>query len=315
MKNEKVFILIPTYNRAQLLTETLESLMDQTYSFWECIIVDDHSIDDTAGQVRNYIKRDNRFGYFLRTEDYCKGPSGCRNMALDLAKEREAQFIQFFDDDDLMHPQKLELQMTPFVKDPELELSICSYERFSASAKIVPVDLVESVDLVSLAEDFLFTRLRINIGGPLFRGGLLVDERFDENLQYGEEKEFFLRVFFRYRPKSIYFKQTLFYYREHEISLTRKMNSRMLKRGSEIIIHQKIWDYLTSNSLMNNQVMGFLVRQFLLENHNKEYLNKALRFISEESRYSFFNKLKFRILIGFHRTYSRIMYKLLLFKI
>ncbi|MDT0648855.1 glycosyltransferase family 2 protein [Autumnicola edwardsiae] len=315
MKNEKIYILIPTYNRAQLLLETLESVRNQTYSFWECIIVDDHSSDDTVEQVRKYSERDKRFSCFLRAEDYCKGPSGSRNMALDIAKERKAQFIQFFDDDDLMHPKKLELQVTLFVKDTDLELSICRYERFSSSAKMVPIDHIELINTISLAEDFLFTRLRLNVGGPLFRAKLFEDERFDESLQYGEEKELFLRILFRYRPKSLVLNQTLFYYRAHEVSLTRIMNSRILKRGSEIVIHQKIWDYLAENDLLNNQAAGFLIRQFLLENHSKEYINKANRYISKESNFSFFSKLRFRVLIGFHEIYSRIIYKLLLIKI
>jgi glycosyltransferase involved in cell wall biosynthesis len=315
MAKGKILVLIPTKNRAKLIKETIESIIAQTYSNWECIVVDDNSCDDTAKLLGEYSEKDHRISYSLRTGDYCAGPSGCRNMALDIAIKRQADFIQFFDDDDLMHPKKLELQVKHFWQDPELELSICNYERFPETKSNPSAKNAKYLETHSLAENFLFTRLRLNVGGPLFSARLVADERFDEALQYGEEKEFFLRVLFRYRPKYIYLDQNLFYYRAHEISLTRKMNSRILKRGSEIIIHQKIWDYLVNKNLLSTHATGFLVRQFLLENHNKEYINKANRYISKESNFSFFSKLRFRVLIGFHEIYSRIIYKLLLIKI
>ena len=54
-----VSIIIPTYNRAHLISETLDSILAQTYINWECIIVDDGSTDATGKVINEYIKRDN----------------------------------------------------------------------------------------------------------------------------------------------------------------------------------------------------------------------------------------------------------------
>ena len=57
--NPTISIIIPTYNRAELLKETLDSVMKQTYEQWECIIVDDGSSDNTKQVVENYTTKDN----------------------------------------------------------------------------------------------------------------------------------------------------------------------------------------------------------------------------------------------------------------
>ena len=98
MDNYKVTILLATFNRAHLIEETLNSIKSQTYTNWECIIVDDHSTDATPKVVSRLIAEDSRFSYFLKTGAYKKGLSGTRNYGLDIAESREAKFIQFFDD-------------------------------------------------------------------------------------------------------------------------------------------------------------------------------------------------------------------------
>lgn len=67
-----VSIIIPTYNRAHLIGETLDSVLAQTYINWECIIVDDRSTDDTKEVIDSYLYGDVRFSYFKRPEKYFK---------------------------------------------------------------------------------------------------------------------------------------------------------------------------------------------------------------------------------------------------
>ena len=86
MESYLVSVIIPTYNRSHLIGETLDSIMLQTYDNWECIIVDDGSIDYTTELLEFYIKRDDRFKFFKRTKDYLSGGNGARNYGLNLAK-------------------------------------------------------------------------------------------------------------------------------------------------------------------------------------------------------------------------------------
>ncbi len=95
-------VIVPTHNRALLLREALESLRDQTYEDFECIIVDDGSSDDTRDVVESF---DERFRYVYQTNS---GRSNARNSALKLVRGR---YIAFLDSDDLFLPQKLEVQL------------------------------------------------------------------------------------------------------------------------------------------------------------------------------------------------------------
>ena len=85
MSKPLVSIIIPTYNRASLIKETLHSVQSQTYKNWECIIVDDGSIEDTALAIQEFL-RDIRMKFYNRPANKQKGASSCRNYGLELAK-------------------------------------------------------------------------------------------------------------------------------------------------------------------------------------------------------------------------------------
>jgi glycosyltransferase involved in cell wall biosynthesis len=63
----KIAVIIPIYNRALIFKSTIDSIIDQTYSNWECIIVDDHSTDSTFDDVKNCTKHDDRFRVLKRS--------------------------------------------------------------------------------------------------------------------------------------------------------------------------------------------------------------------------------------------------------
>ena len=103
-----VSIIIPTYNRAHLIGETLDSIIAQTYENWECIVVDDGSRDETDRVMKAYCQKDARFQYFHRSEEHLPGGNGARNYGFKLSK---GEFIQWFDSDDLMVYEKIELKV------------------------------------------------------------------------------------------------------------------------------------------------------------------------------------------------------------
>lgn len=121
-----VSIIIPLFNREELIEETINSVLDQTYSNWECIIVDDGSIDDSKLIVEKYIERDPRVKLFQRPAAKIKGASSCRNYGLEKAK---GELIQFLDDDDLLAKYKLEEQVKLYVPE-RLSLITCKWGWF-----------------------------------------------------------------------------------------------------------------------------------------------------------------------------------------
>ena len=103
-----ISLIIPTFNRAHLLGETLESIIDMEYSFWECLVIDDGSIDYTPELMEFYTSQDSRIKNFLRPASKPKGANACRNYGFEKSK---GEYINFFDSDDLIHPAKLTRQL------------------------------------------------------------------------------------------------------------------------------------------------------------------------------------------------------------
>jgi glycosyltransferase involved in cell wall biosynthesis len=122
-----VSIIIPTYNRAHLIGETLDSVLAQTYPNWECIIVDDGSSDHTDEVVGAYVEKDSRFKYFHRPANRAKGANASRNYGFVLCK---GEYIQWLDSDDLLAPLKLEVQVTVLQDKPNIDLVFGRWEKF-----------------------------------------------------------------------------------------------------------------------------------------------------------------------------------------
>lgn len=108
-----VTIIIPTYNRAHLISETLDSILDQTYQNWECVITDDGSTDNSHELIQEYVNRDSRFKLFIRPASRLKGANACRNIGLENA---HGEYIVFFDSDDLMTADHLEVKVEAIQK-------------------------------------------------------------------------------------------------------------------------------------------------------------------------------------------------------
>lgn len=94
--NPLISVIVPCYNQAQYLDECLQSVLDQTYQNWECIIVNDGSPDNTAELAEKWVQQDKRFSYYYSEN---KGVSNARNIGLD---QTNGNFIQFLDSDDTM---------------------------------------------------------------------------------------------------------------------------------------------------------------------------------------------------------------------
>ena len=104
MKNSGISIIIPVYNRAELIKETLDSVLWQTNQNWECIVVDDGSTDNTWEVLLAYADKDKRIKVFQRNRTP-KGAPTCRNIGMDLAR---GEYFMFLDSDDLLAPWCLE---------------------------------------------------------------------------------------------------------------------------------------------------------------------------------------------------------------
>lgn len=221
-----VTVIMATYNRAHFIVSTLNSIINQTYSNWECIIVDEGSVDDTEETIRVFCETDSRFSFHKKDlSKYQKGLSGTRNCGLDIADQRGATYIQLFDDDDIMHPQKLELQILPFLNDSSLDMTLCCYRKFHTLETIeFDLNLADDkscfIESKNLFDDFFYYRVNMNSLGPIWKFDTIKNIRFDEKLFWGEEREFYLRIFLIKKIKYQPVNYILFWYRKHNLSIT-----------------------------------------------------------------------------------------------
>jgi glycosyltransferase involved in cell wall biosynthesis len=120
--NNLVSIITPNYNSEKFISETIKSVLNQTYKNWEMIIVDDVSSDKSIDIITSFCKKDARIQLHQLPEN--SGAAIARNKAIDLAK---GTFIAFLDSDDLWLPKKLEFQLDFMLKN-NYSLSYTSYE-------------------------------------------------------------------------------------------------------------------------------------------------------------------------------------------
>ena len=196
MTNPSISIIIPTYNRAEIISETLDSVVAQTHENWECIIVDDGSTDNTADVILEYTNRDKRFKYHLRPETLNKGASPCRNYGL---KQANGDFIQFLDSDDLLNKNKFLEQLKLIENSSLLTLTTCRWGSFSNSS-ILRIktkynsykDFERSIDLLYTFGKFdeYFPPLVYLVPAALIK----LAGNWNEDLSNNDDGEYFTRI-------------------------------------------------------------------------------------------------------------------------
>lgn len=117
-----VTICIPSYNRGDLVSETLDSLRAQTDPRWEAVVVDDGSTDNSVAVVSAYSRRDSRIRLMTRNRTP-KGACACRNIAVEHARGR---FVLFLDTDDLLAPFCVEQRVKVMDSSPGLDFAVFS---------------------------------------------------------------------------------------------------------------------------------------------------------------------------------------------
>ena len=287
--NPKVTIIMATYNREHFIAETLLSIQNQTYNDWECLIIDDGGTDNTYEVIAPFLKQNHRFQYLKRTNNYKKGLSGCRNYGLDLAK---GVYIIFFDDDDITHPQNLELCVHEL---QDIAISFCRYERntfvgdfhyqFDYSKQYSSF-YIDKNDILKVVNN----ELQFNSTSIMWKAACFEEHRFAENIMYAEDWELYTRIVsLGFRGISI--DKCLFYGRKHTNSMTGEYYSNdPFRRESftECIV-------LVVQNLKNKQLLSTVLKRYFITYsiEFKEYnLVTTLLDIMELST---FEKLKWQI--------------------
>lgn len=193
-----ISVIIPAYNYAKFLPETIGSVIAQTYPDWQCLVIDDGSSDNTKEVVTELMKHDSRIHYYYQENS---GPTVARNLGLKLAK---GEFIQFLDADDLIENKKFEKQLQLFKEEnsPDVVYGNVYYFKSSNPQTLYNGMALEGSKpwmkkLSGSGKDMILAFLNENlmvIQAPLFKKKLVdLYGSMDEELFYNEDWELWTR--------------------------------------------------------------------------------------------------------------------------
>ncbi len=267
--NSLISIIVPCYNQAQYMDECLQSVFDQTYSNWECIIVNDGSIDNTEEMAKKWEKKDNRFYYFYKENG---GVSSARNFGIEKVK---GTYIQFLDADDVLDKNKLEFSLNKlnFTENSAIKMVISNFRMFTDNQTKTTIPYCTLNAKLFNFESLLYQwneTFSIPIHCGFFEASLFKNVRFPENLTAQEDWIVWVKIF-KLNNKAIFLNEPLALYR-------RNPNSRTMTKS---ISEDQIIAYEHFKTILNDHEFYILSKVLILRYYkiqedfkNRLYLTK-----------------------------------------
>ena len=271
MMNPKVSVIVPCYNQAQFLAETLDSVLAQNHENWECIIVNDGSTDNTETVAREYCDKDQRFVYLKKENG---GLSSARNAGLDIA---QGDYVQFLDSDDILLPNKFEYQIRAMETDNS-DVCVCHHSMFTTDINQTwenffsqsTYDLTYHGFVYNWGETFV-----IGIHSGLFSHSFLKNHHihFDEHVYALEDWLFWVSII---RAKGIVceIQDKLTLYRVQTSSMT---HDKKRMQSNRLRVYLRMYETLNDVEKQEFMQRGIdnLVNFFARSNYNKEAEQRA----------------------------------------
>lgn len=304
MSSNLISIIIPIYNRELLIRETLDSIVAQTYTNWECIIIDDGSTDESKKVVLEYVDSDHRFSLYDRPIEKRKGPSSCRNYGFENSK---GDYVQFFDSDDLMHPDHLKIKIESI---GNADFVICKIKEFHVQFNYeyeVEEETKNDLKTESIFEDFVMEIFRMLMVMPMWKKEALfpyMPIREDMNLL--EDHELFARALYKLK-KFVVINKTLIFYRVGLNSLVSSFLSDIEYGIGSFVEAKKTVLSLIDSKKVKLKVLKSILFLFRLGVAQKKYrgCQICLDFIKSENLcYNFKLKIKLIRIVFFYTIFK-----------
>lgn len=195
-----VSVIIPSYNSATYLPDTIMSVLNQSYANWECIIIDDGSQDNTREVVDLYLKSDHRIKYYHQSN---RGLSASRNYGVSLA---QGDYIQFLDSDDVIFFDKLKIMIECYTAFNDKKVIFFSDFEFTQNEQ--PYEINYSIrkpyknitKLGKIGFRSLYFGWDLSFIIPthsfLFPVDLLKDNKYDPSLKSKEDWDMYLSILY-----------------------------------------------------------------------------------------------------------------------
>ena len=218
-----VSIIMPSYNQGQYLPEALDSVLEQTYTNWECIIVDDGSQDNTKEIAKLYCAKDKRIQYLYQENS---GVSAARNNGVAHSK---GDFILPLDGDDKIAPEFLELTLQEIVKDRNIRVVYTDVQYFGVRNDLYhlpPFSIEQLMGMNVMCVTSLFRREDFDKAGG-----------FNSNMKEGfEDWDFWLSMFQDGEGTAVKIPKVLLFYRRKPVSRNNSASK------AKIDFRRRIWE-------------------------------------------------------------------------
>jgi glycosyltransferase involved in cell wall biosynthesis len=296
--NPLVSIIVPTYNRSNIIERAIQSVINQAYTNWEIIIVDDGSTDNTKKTIRKYLK-DKRITYHYTPH---RGVCHARNYGM---KKSKGEYISLLDSDDEYLENRLAYQLECMKK---------SNADFSLSDRLICINgrVKKNNAMNSNKRKFFLIKgykhftagLPLSASFMMFKRKIIKDVEFDIHLPSGNDFDFILRIFSKYTVffinKQLNINYKTYTYDRISTQYDKKIQGckliyKKLKNGGSYQLDKIEQELLEKNILKMLGLFNLLEKQYEMgRNYLKEYFNLEKTFSLE------YHKIKLIYLISFY---------------
>ncbi len=277
----EVSIVIPAYNQERHITETIQYFLEQTYTNWELIIVDDQSTDETKAILERFSSLDNRVRVFVRDRDP-KGAQTCRTIGLTNAR---GKYFMLSDSDDIIRPYCIEQRVSFMDANPHLDYAVFRGGTYNEQTKKTNHNRWGIEPQKDLLTCFLEADYPFSWWNMIMKTEVARDILFDEKLQVYQDFDFIIRALLKkYTFCFVKASKTDYYYR---IGNQGTISSGFISEGkyeSTKYLFSKTLNELQSLSDYEERKKQFF-QFFLLQlkrvavNGSKDQLNDYFRFL------------------------------------
>ena len=247
MNNELISIIVPIYNTEKYLHQCLDSILNQTYTNFEVLLVNDGSTDSSGIICQEYVENDSRFRYFEKNNG---GVASARNLGLERSG---GAYITFIDSDDWVEPNYLDVLYTA-LKENDTDVAISTYKRFAQDGvfylRSYSREDDEFLNLGTRSRDsFLEILPRLgeldhsfySISSKLIKRKIIGNLLFDEQVSYAEDLNFFFHLYLGVESV-VYVRDYTYIYRTHDASTSQNVNE--LKALQELEIYKSMFQQI-----------------------------------------------------------------------
>lgn len=302
--NPKISIIVPVYNSEKYLKQCIESILNQTFTDFELILIDDGSTDNSSDICDEFAKIDSRIVVRHKVNG---GICSARNLGLDIAR---GDYIGFCDNDDLLHKRMYEILYDSIISD-NTKIACCYCKMFKDEENNLEFENIGNIESVRMDKSSVYINLYgmstndyqfINIWNKLVSKDLYKELRFTDN---GAEDLNISNIIFNEVDNITMVKQPLYFWRQHNASVShRKFN----KRNVDILkTYINNYEYLLSESKREyaDRCLAKLFRVILnvkYNSRNSEFSKEVRSLSCKQYKKYYFNLVK----SGYIRIYEKI---------